>query len=214
MCRSGNAAPQRRKYFARAVLNRDARIPAAKMTPRFFFRRTQALWTALVFCSMAACSYIKDDRPHGFFDNATRGGATNAGAQREAAAPPESALDAQLSGLRQQIDARRSYLEGLRFFAGEKEQQLAAVLASDRSAGPSVQEFDLRTSINAKLGEIDRAAVSWQETIDAHKAVLQKAGDDSHVKDLQTEINHFSEARAELLRQRARLAGITDKLKK
>jgi hypothetical protein len=185
------------------------------MNFRFFFRRSQALWTTLLLGSLAACSYIKNDRPHGFFDNGAPGGARAGGARiREAVVPPENALEAQLSGLRQQIAARRAYIEKVRDFAAAKEQQLAAVLASDRSAGPSVQEFDLRTSINSKLGEIDGAARSWQETIDAHKTVLQKAGDDPHAADLQTEINQFSEVRAELLRQRARLTGIIDKLKR
>ncbi|HEY3899105.1 MAG TPA: hypothetical protein VGM54_10855 [Chthoniobacter sp.] len=128
-------------------------------------------------------------------------------------ASQESALDSQLSGLRQQIAAVREYNDGLKSIIASKEQQLATVLASDRSQGPTVQEFDLRTTINTKVTEIDSRARSWQETIDAHKAVLKKAAEDPHSADLQKEIDELTEQRAEMLRQRDKLAAIPDKLK-
>jgi hypothetical protein len=128
-------------------------------------------------------------------------------------ASQESALNSQLSGLHQQIAAVREYNEGLKSMISTKEQQLATVLASDRSQGPTVQEFDLRTTINTKLTEIDGRARSWQETIDAHKAVLKKASNDPHSADLQKEIDELAEQRAEMLRQREKLAAIPDKLK-
>ena len=129
-------------------------------------------------------------------------------------AAQEGALHSQLSGLRQQIAALRDYNEGLKSMIASKEQQLATVLASDRSQGPTVQEFDLRTTINTKITEIDGRARSWQETIDAHKAVLKKATEDPHSSDLQKEIDELTEQRAEMLRQRDTLAAIPDKLKK
>ena len=52
-----------------------------------------------------------------------------------------------------------------------------------------------------------------EQAIDAHKAVMQKAKDDPHSEELQTQIDQFAEQRAELLRQRAKLAGLPDKLK-
>jgi hypothetical protein len=122
-------------------------------------------------------------------------------------------LNSQLTGLRQQVDARREYNEALRTYVDGKEKQLAAILAADRSTGPSAQEFDLRTSAKSKIVEIDREAPAWQQKIDAHKAVLSKAGDDPQAKELQTQIDQLTEQRAELLRQRARLAAIPDKLK-
>jgi hypothetical protein len=133
--------------------------------------------------------------------------------KKEGYAAQESALDSQISGLHQQVATRRQYNETLRNLVAAKEQQLTTILASDRSAGPTVQEFDLRTSINSKLREIDQAARSWQETIDAHKTVMQKAQDDPHSGDLQTQIDQLSEQRVELLRQRAKLAALPDKLK-
>jgi hypothetical protein len=133
--------------------------------------------------------------------------------KKEGYAKKESALDAQLSGLHQQIATRREYNEKLRTLVTGKEEQLKTILASDRSAGPTVQEFDLRTSINTKLQEIDQASSSWQETIDAHKSVLKKATDDPHSSELQTAIDQLTEQRAELLRQRAKLAALPDKLK-
>jgi len=133
--------------------------------------------------------------------------------KKEGYARKESALDSQISGIHQQVAVRRQYNEKLRNLVAGKEQQLASILASDRSAGPSVQEFDLRTSINSKLTELDHEARSWQDTIDAHKAVMQKSTDDPHGADLQKEIDALSEQRAELLRQRAKLAALPDKLK-
>jgi len=134
--------------------------------------------------------------------------------KKEGYAAQESALDAQLSGLKHQIAVRKDYNEKLHALVTAKQEQLATVLASDRSAGPTVVEFDLRTSVYTKLEEIDRESKSWQETIDAHKAVLTKATDDPHKADLQSAIDELSEQRAELLRQRANLAAINDKLKK
>jgi len=134
--------------------------------------------------------------------------------KKEGYAAKESVLDAQITGLNHQIAVRKDYNEKLRALVADKEKQLATVLAADRAAGPTVVEFDLRTSIYTKVEEIDREAKSWQETIDAHKAVLQKSTDDPHHADLQKAIDELSEQRAELLRQRATLAGINDKLKK
>ena len=134
--------------------------------------------------------------------------------KKEGYAQKESALDSQLTGLNRQIDSRRAYNSKLRDLVTAKEQQLAAVLASDRSAGPGAQEFDLRTSVASKIGEIDRADRSWQETIDAHKTVLSKASGDSRGPELEAEINRLSEERTELLRQRARLISINEKLDK
>jgi len=229
-----------------------AKNPAAKMTFRFFFRQTQALWTTVVITSLVACTHTQDDsdrtRTQGAVAGAALGaaagaitaaalrgkpgaivGAAAAGAlvggaagaaygnavakKKEGYAAREGALDSQISGLRVQVANRRQYNEKLRNVVIAKEQQLTTILASDRSAGPTVQEFDLRTSIIIKLREIDQAARSWQETIEAHKAVMQKAKDDPHSGELQTQIDELSEQRAELLRQRAKLAGLPDKLK-
>ena len=106
----------------------------------------------------------------------------------------------------------RDYNDSLKTLVAAKDKQLETVLASDRSAGPTVQEFDLRTTINTKVTEIDSRARSWQETIDAHKAVLKKATEDPHSADLQKEIDELAEQRAEMLRQRSKLAAIPDKL--
>ena len=70
--------------------------------------------------------------------------------------------------------------------------------------------FGLVPDINQD--EIDQAARSWQETIDAHKTVLTKAAGDPHSTDLQTAIDQLAEERAELLRQRDKLAAIPAKL--
>lgn len=202
------------------------------MTSRSFSRLTQAFWTVVFMGSLAACSDVKlthtdPNGPHPVARNSaapTTGTASAAdpstpassGAAKPdvaAAAAKPSALDSQISGLRQQVAARRQYNEELRNFVASKEKQLAAILASDRSTGPSAQEFDLRTSVTSKLAELDRESPAWQEKIDAHKAVLSKAGDDPHADDLKKQIDDFAEQRTELQRQRAKLAALPDQLK-
>jgi DNA-binding FrmR family transcriptional regulator len=132
--------------------------------------------------------------------------------KKEGYVKKESALDSQLDGLKRQIAILRDHNGTLHELISGKERQLAAVLAADRSAGPTVLEFDLRTSVNTKIGEIDREARSWQETIDAHKKVLARAGGESRSDELQSGIEELSEERAQLLRQRERLSAINTKL--
>lgn len=132
--------------------------------------------------------------------------------KKEGYAQQETTLEGQLTGLQRQIASRQAYNEKLAATITAKEQQLQAVLAADRSAGPTVQEFDLRTSVNSQLSQIARDSRSWKETIAAHKAVLEKAGADPRKSELQAEIDHLSEQQSELLRQRARLISINEKL--
>lgn len=134
-----------------------------------------------------------------------------AGRTSGGAAQP-SALDSQLAGLNRQIEGRQEYNAKVRALAEAKEQELAAILASDRSPGPGVEEFELRTSAHGEIGKIDRAARAWQETIDAHQAVLKGAVSDPRQPELAAEINRLVEERAELLRLRTRLSTIQEKL--
>lgn len=198
-----------------------------------FLRKTPVLGATILFGSLAACTSPKpNDAPAAPSSTAVAPPAAPPAGQAPAAggtpapalaspgkpgaasAPGKSSvLDTQISGLRSQIAARREYNDKLRTYVDGKEKQLTAILSSDRSAGPSAQEFDLRTSIASKLAELDREAPAWQQKIDAHKAVLSKAGDDPHASDLQAQVDQLTELRAELLRQRAKLAALPDKLK-
>lgn len=226
------------KHLTRPRRSLGAKLANAKMTSRSFSRLTQVFWTAVFIGSLAACSDVKLSHTdpnaqravapasHTATTGATPSADPSTASPAASAAPntkttPDtaaastkpSALDSEISGLRPQVAARRQYNEELRNFVAAKEKQLAAVLASDRSAGPSAQEFDLRTSITSKMAEIDRESPAWQQKIDAHKAVLSKASDDPHASDLQKQIDDFSEQRAELLRLRAKLAALPDQLK-
>ncbi len=132
--------------------------------------------------------------------------------KKETYAKKETALDAELAGLKRQIAARGQYNAQLKKLVATKEQQLTAVLAADHSAGPPASEWELRTSTIGKISEIDREARSWQETIDAHKAVLSRAGSEARSVELQTGIDELREERAKLLHQRERLSAINQKL--
>jgi uncharacterized protein YcfJ len=133
--------------------------------------------------------------------------------KKEQYAAGESALDQRLGSVREETSARRAYNRKLRTLIANKEEEVARILASDRSAGPTVQEYDLRTTIDVKLREIDRQARSWQETIEAHKAVLKESAGDPHGAELKTAIDRLANERAELLRQRTTLSSIPDRLK-
>jgi hypothetical protein len=163
------------------------------------------LLAALMIGSLPACTNIERQSP------ATEAAAV---APKQAAnVVAESALTSQLEGLDRQIASRKEYNAKLGELVATKEQQLATVLATDRSAGPTVQEFELRTSVNSKAGQMERAARAWQETIEAHRRVLAAAGSDPRASELTTEIDRLAAERAELLRLRARLLAINDKLK-
>lgn len=186
--------------------------------------QTAVVLTAALMASLSGCTNIKDDsqrtRTEGALTGAAVGGLAGAAAgdsvakKKEGYARQESALDSQLAGLNRQIEARQKYNAGVREFVSARERQLATVLASDRSEGLTVAEFDLRTSVNAEVGKVDRTARSWQETIDAHRAVLKGASADARGPELEAEITRLTAERTELLRQRARLISINEKLAK
>jgi hypothetical protein len=195
----------------------------ASFLSRQVYTRLQAPLAATFLATLAACTNIKDDGQPGGTAGAPVGatpGASIAATPSPAAqkkdgpAGQQSALDAQLAGLDRQIEGRKQYNAKLREFISAKEQLLESVLKSDRSAGPTVGEFDLRTSITTKVGEVDRAARSWQETIDAHKAVIKGASTDPRGPELEAEVNRLAAERTELLRLRAQLVSITGKLAK
>ncbi len=204
--------PTRRTFIWRGF-TLPSHHPAVQMNANFLSRRTrhqtQAMLAAALLGSFSGCTTLRESvQP--------TGGAPASGTSEPmaGAAPSGSALDAQLAGLNRQIEGRQEYNTRLRELVATKEQQLASVLALDRSAGPAVQEFDLRTSVNSEIGKVDRAAKAWQATIDAHQAVLKGASTDPRGPELEAEINRLAEERAELLRQRARLLAINEKLRR
>lgn len=123
-----------------------------------------------------------------------------------------SVLDSQLQGLQRQIATTREYNDALKTFLDSKEPVLAAALAADQSVRPTVQEFELRTALQNKLLQIDRDTRSCQEAIAAHERVLAKATTDPRHGELKSEIANLAGQREEMLRLRARLVTMTDRL--
>jgi hypothetical protein len=180
-----------------------------------------AVLTAVALGLLPACTNLQNDRPRsraeGTLTGTAAGGTSGVDAggavkPKEGNVEQESALGDQFDLLARKIARLKADNAKLREFATAKEQQLATVLASDRSAGPTVLEFDLRTSIQSEIGRADRAARSWQETIDAHKAVLKGTAGDARGPELEAEVNRLAGERSELLLQRDRLISISKKL--
>ena len=132
--------------------------------------------------------------------------------KKETYAKKESALDAELAGLKKQIAAHHQYNIRLKGLISFKEQQLASLLAADRNAGLTAAEWEWRTSVASKIVELDHQARSWQDTINAHKAVLRRVGGENGADELESGIKELNEERAQLLRQRERLSAISGKL--
>ena len=228
--------------------------PPVQMTPSSFFRQTQAVWTAVVIGSLAACTNIKNDsdrtRTEGALTGAAAGAALGAGAgallkktpggavagaaagaliggaagaaygnsvakKKEGYAVQESALDAQLSGLKhRRLPCGRTTRKAAR--PGRRQAgatghgaRLRPLRGADR-AGVRPAHLHLYEDWRRSTWE----SKSWQETTDAHKAVLTKSDWTTRIKPtLQKAIDELTEQRAELLRQRANLTAINDKLK-
>ena len=76
-----------------------------------------------------------------------------------------------------------------------------------------MEQFELRSTLAIRVGELDRQARSWQETIDAHKEALRQASGDPRAAALRTDINGLAAEQSELLRQRKEIVSLSRRAK-
>jgi hypothetical protein len=129
--------------------------------------------------------------------------------KKEGYTQTEDALGARLRTAQRQLSDRHIFNNGLKYEIARHQQRLASLQSADHATGRAVEEFELRSTIATRVGELDREARSWQATIDAHKEALRQASGDPRAAALRSEIDGLSAEQSELLRQRKELLSIT-----
>ncbi len=133
--------------------------------------------------------------------------------KKEGYTQTEDALDARLRTAKRQISDRRTFNLGLKYEIARQQQRLASLQAPDRATGRAVEQFELRSTLANRVGELDRQARSWQETIDAHKEALRQASGDPRAAALRTDINALAAEQSELLQQRKEIVSLSRRAK-
>jgi hypothetical protein len=133
--------------------------------------------------------------------------------KKEGYAQTEDALGAQLRSAQRELSNRHIFNEGVKNEIARHQQRLASLQAPDHATGRAVEEFELRSTLANRIGELDREARSWQATIDAHKEALRQARSDPRAATLRKDINGLEAERSQLLRQKRELITISDRAK-
>lgn len=128
--------------------------------------------------------------------------------KKEGYTATEDTLDARIRTARRQLADRHTFNNGLKYEIARHQQRLASIEAGSATAR-AVEEFELRSTVTKRVGELDRQERSWQQTIDEHKAALRQAGRDPRAAALQSEINGLAAEQSNLARQRKELISIT-----
>lgn len=128
--------------------------------------------------------------------------------KKEGYTAAEDALDARIRTAKRQLSDRHTFNNGLKYEIARHQQRLASIQAGS-ATGRAVEEFELRSTVIKRVGELDRQGRSWQQTIDDHKAALRQAGRDPRAATLRSDINGLAAEQSELLRQRKELVSIT-----
>jgi outer membrane lipoprotein SlyB len=119
----------------------------------------------------------------------------------------EDALSRQIALVQKQTAERHSVNASLRTTVARQQKQLAALQASG-AAGNSAGWGDLQKEVANEIASVNRRARTWQETIDAHKAFVQKYRMTARGAELESSISSLDAERTELLRQRGQLEAI------
>jgi len=129
--------------------------------------------------------------------------------KKEGYVQTEDTLDARVRRTRREIDRRHTFNNGLKFEIARHEQRLAQLRAQGKTAGLAVEQFELRSTLAKRAGQLDRESRSWQEAIDGHKAALEQYRSDPRAGALRSDIATLAGERATLDKQRRELNGIT-----
>lgn len=120
----------------------------------------------------------------------------------------EDALAARLHTAQRQLADRHTFNLGVKHEIARHEQRLASLHSATHATALAVEQFELRSTVARRVGELERRERSWQETIDAHKAALRQVGSDPRAAALRTDIDALAAEQTELRRQRKQLSSI------
>ena len=119
----------------------------------------------------------------------------------------EDSLSRRIGLVQQQTSERRGVNASLRSTVARQQQRLAELKASGATAN-STAWIDLRKSVASEIAGVDQRARTWQETIDAHKAFVQKYHAAARGTQLISSVERLEAESTELLRQRGQLDAI------
>lgn len=128
--------------------------------------------------------------------------------KKEGYTATEDSLDARIRTAKRQLADRHTFNNGLQYEIARHQARLASIQAGS-ATGRAVEEFELRSTVTKRVGELDRQERSWQQTIDEHKAALRTAGRDPRAATLRSDINALAAEQSQLVRQRKELLSIT-----
>ena len=121
----------------------------------------------------------------------------------------EDVLSRQIALVQRQTAERHRVNGSLRTTVVRQQQRLAA-LKADGATENATGWRDLRKTVASELAAVDRRARTWQETIEAHKAFVQKYRMSARGAQLESSLSSLDAERTELLRQRGQLEAIAE----
>lgn len=121
----------------------------------------------------------------------------------------EDGTSRQIALVQRQTAERRMVNASLRTTVGRQQQELAKLKAGRAGENPGAWRV-LQKSAASELAAVDWHARTWQETIDAHKAFVQKYRMSARGAELESSLSSLDAERTELLRQRGQLEAIAE----
>ena len=116
----------------------------------------------------------------------------------------EDFLSRRIALVERQTADRRKVNASLRSTVATQQQRLAELKASGAAAN-SAGWLELRKNAASEIAAVDRRARTWQETIDAHKAFVEKYRAAARRTQLEPNVASLDAERTEMLRQRGQL---------
>lgn len=116
----------------------------------------------------------------------------------------EDFFSRRISLVERQTAERRKVNASLRSTVATQQKRLAELKASGAAAN-SAGWLELRKSAASEIAAVDRRARTWQETIESHKAFVEKYHAAARGTQLEPNVVSLDAERTELLRQRGQL---------
>ena len=116
----------------------------------------------------------------------------------------EDFLSRRIALVERQTADRRKVNASLRLTVATQQKRLADLKASGAAAN-SAGWLELRTNAASEIAAVDRRARTWQETIESHKAFVEKHRAAARRTQLEPNVASLDAERTEILRQRGQL---------